>query len=130
MRENRIGNLAGPESSWMGEEGWKNKGYPTMKYTWGTLATVVTAGTFAMESSTLAHTSIMGTTTTKQVGTWIYSGFSFGVGTYNTYLPDNTWGNEIGKGVDIYDFYRFRNPFGIMNYGFRGIDYYQSQNKK
>jgi hypothetical protein len=131
MRENWIGNLAGSESSWMGADGWKNKGYPTMKYTWGTLATVFTGGAFALESTALAHAGIMGTATTADVGWWMYSGASFGIGAYNTYAPNNNLGNKVGWGTDAVDIIKFRNPFGVMNYGFRGIDYYESwKNKK
>lgn len=60
----------------------------------------------------------------------MYNGASFGVGTYNTYAPNNKWGIEMGKGIDVIDFYKFRNPFSIMNYGFRGIDYYESLKEK
>uniref|UniRef100_A0A0N4ZEB8 Ntox44 domain-containing protein n=1 Tax=Parastrongyloides trichosuri TaxID=131310 RepID=A0A0N4ZEB8_PARTI len=131
MKENWIGNLAGSESSWMGEDGWKNKGWPTMKYTWGTLATIFTGGAFALESTALAHAGIMGTTTTADVGWWMYSGASFGVGAYNTYVPNNNLSNKVGWGTDALDIIKFINPFGVMNYGIRGIDYYESlKNKK
>src|SRR5690606_8024910 len=101
-----------------------------MKYTWGTLGTIATGGALALETSVLAHAGIMGTATTGQVANWMYGGFSFGVSTYNTYVPNNNIGNELGKGIDIIDVIKDRNPFGIMGYGFRGIDYYENLKKK
>jgi len=125
MSDNWIGRISGPESSWTGADGFKNKGWPTMKYTWGTLANIFTLNMFSIQTSTLLRTNgrLMNK---KQIGDWTYEGVSLGVNIYNTYVPNNKYVNELGKGIDVYDIYKERNPFSLMNYGIRAIDYYQN----
>ncbi len=46
--------------------------------------------------------------------------------TNDTNESNNKWGNELGKGIGAYEIFKKCNPFSLMNYGIRAIDYYQN----
>ncbi|MVZ63773.1 RHS repeat domain-containing protein [Sphingobacterium humi] len=123
MRENWIGNLAGRESSWEGADGFTNKGWPTIKFVGSTLATVFTGGGYALTTTRLFNMSLSGTATYTQTYLWLWDGVSLGVGTYNLLNINNNDLNRTAPYVDAVDVI-LKNPFGYMNWGFRGIDYY------
>ncbi len=125
MSDNWIGRISGPESSWTDADGFKNKGWPTMKYTWGTLANIFTLNMFSLQTSALVRTNI-GIMNKRQIRNWTYEGVSLGVSIYNTNVPNNKKGNELGKRIDIYEVIIKCNSFSLINYGIRAVDYYQS----
>lgn len=43
-----IGRIAGPESSWQGKDGFKNKGWPTIRKTLGVIGTLISGGALSI----------------------------------------------------------------------------------
>ncbi|MFA6060315.1 MAG: RHS repeat-associated core domain-containing protein [Taibaiella sp.] len=123
MEKNWIGDLAGPESSWEGKEGFKNKGWPTMMKTWSALGTIFTGGALGFEAYGVFAAHSAGTATFGAYSSLAWSTTSFTVGTYNFLSPNNKYGNKFGPMVDVVDAFRYANPFGIFNLGFRIADY-------
>ncbi len=126
MKDNLIGRISGPESSWMGAEGFKNKGWPTIKATVGVLGTIVSGGAL----------SIYGASTSVTFAGSLFNSAGFTVGAYNTIndisngtLPGGNIANDIGVGFDATDFFFGGSPLGALNLMMQIANYQINQSR-
>ena len=117
---------------YMGADGFRNYGWPTMQLTAGVLGTALSAGVFGVyvASAGVSTGGVIWGASTLTLGA--YSTVNDGVQMVNGgSLPLNKPIGYINSGVDAYDLFSSGSPIGAINIGLKMMDYYiQKQNRK